>query len=114
MSSENRSVVFPSPHTPSSFTSASVPISRLNEEIMDVAFVRLLGWANYAGGRAALRKDHRFAKSVPLGQHWQYKYLVDIDGMGYSGRFFSFLASDSVPLKATVYEEYFTDLIQPW
>ncbi|THH09010.1 hypothetical protein EW145_g2318 [Phellinidium pouzarii] len=110
---ENRTVVFPSPSS-SLYTSASVPIGKLNEEIMDVAFVRLLGWANYPGGRAALRKEHRFDKSVPLGEHWKYKYLVDIDGMGYSGRFFAFLASDSVPLKATVYEEYFSEWLQPW
>lgn len=112
-SDEKRDVIFPSPSSPS-FTSASVPIAKLNEEIMDVAFVRLLGWANYPGGRAALRKAHRFDKSVPLGEHWRYKYLVDVDGMGYSGRFFSFLASDSVPLKSTVYDEYFSDWIQPW
>ncbi|KAH8112814.1 hypothetical protein DFH11DRAFT_1604084 [Phellopilus nigrolimitatus] len=113
-STENRTVVFQSLDSPTSFTSAPVPIAKLNEDIMDVAFVRLLGWANYPGGRAALRKDHRFDKPVPLGEHWRYKYLVDVDGMGYSGRFFAFLASDSVPLKATVYKEYFSDWIQPW
>lgn len=112
-SEENRTVVIPSSET-SSYTSVSVPIAKLNDEIMDVAFVRLLGWANYPGGRAALRKDHRFDKSVPLGEHWKYKYLVDIDGMGYSGRFLSFLASDGVPIKATVYQEYFSDWLQPW
>ncbi|KAJ7475275.1 hypothetical protein B0H11DRAFT_2235902 [Mycena galericulata] len=31
-----------------------------------------------------------------------YKYLLDLDGTGYSGRFLAFLASDSVPVKATV------------
>ena len=111
---ENYTVVFPSPESESSFTSAVVPISKLNEEIMDVAFVKLMGWANYPGGRAALRKDHRFDKSVPLGEHWKYKYLMDVDGMGYSGRFLSFLASDSVPLKSTVYQEYFSDWLVPW
>ena len=112
-SDANRTVVFPSLDS-NAYTSVAVPISKLNEEMMDVAFVRLLGWANYPGGRAALRKDHRFDKSVPLGQHWRYKYLVDVDGMGYSGRFFSFLASDSVAIKATVYDEYFSEWLQPW
>jgi len=37
-----------------------------------------------------------------------------LDGMSYSGRFLSFLASDSVPVKSSVYEEWFTDWIQPW
>ncbi|EJD01862.1 uncharacterized protein FOMMEDRAFT_168465 [Fomitiporia mediterranea MF3/22] len=112
-SDENRTVVFPAPDA-SSYMSASVPIKKLNEELMDVAFVRLLGAENYPGGRAALHKAHRFDKAVPLGEHWRYKYLVDVDGMGYSGRFFSFLASDSAPIKATVYQEYFSDWLQPW
>ncbi|KAJ3759426.1 hypothetical protein EV360DRAFT_69506 [Lentinula raphanica] len=34
--------------------------------------------------------------------------------MSYSGRFMAFLASDSVPVKSTVYEEYFSDWIEPW
>lgn len=110
---KNQTVVFPSPYS-SAYISTSIPVAKLNEEMMDIAFVRLLGWANYPGGRAALRKDHRFDKSVPLGEHWSYKYLVDVDGMGYSGRFFAFLASDSAPLKATVYSEYFSDWLQPW
>jgi len=109
-----RQMVFPSPEVPSKFISAEVSVNELNEEIMDVAFVRLTGWANYPGGRAALRAAHRFDKSVPLGDHWRYRYLVDVDGMGYSGRFFAFLASDSVPVKATVYSEYFSDWLQPW
>lgn len=115
-STDNVSVVFPTPRSSSSapYTAAQVPIGQLNDEIMDVAFVRKMGREIYPGGRAALRKDHRFAKSVPLGEHWKYKYLVDVDGMGYSGRFFAFLASDSVPVKATVYDEFFSDWLQPW
>ncbi|KAF8712487.1 hypothetical protein AX14_013057 [Amanita brunnescens Koide BX004] len=34
--------------------------------------------------------------------------------MSYSGRFMSFLASDSAPIKSTIYEEFFSDWIQPW
>ncbi|EJD07042.1 uncharacterized protein FOMMEDRAFT_152387 [Fomitiporia mediterranea MF3/22] len=83
-SDENRTVVFPAPDA-SSYISASVPIKKLNEEL-----------------------------AVPLSEHWRYKYLVDVDGMGHSGRFFSFLASDSVAIKATVYQEYFSDWLQPW
>jgi len=46
--------------------------------------------------------------------HWSYKYLIDWDGVGYSRRLMSFLASDSVPLKAAVYEEFYSDWIQLW
>ncbi|KAF9254529.1 hypothetical protein L218DRAFT_886076 [Marasmius fiardii PR-910] len=96
------------------YVSAEVPISTLNSEIMDVAFVKATNLGSYPGGLKGLMKQHRFAKSVPLGEHWSYRYLLDVDGMGYSGRFMAFLASDSVPVKNTVYEEFFSEWIEPW
>ncbi|KAF9484283.1 hypothetical protein BDN70DRAFT_903771 [Pholiota conissans] len=102
------------PSSTSSFVSAAVPIGKLNDEVMDAAFVKVVSASSYPGGLAALERDHRFGDSVPLGRHWAYKYLIDMDGMSYSGRFMSFLASDSVPIKSTVYDEFFTDWIEPW
>lgn len=114
-SNATRVITFADPPTSgSSFVSAAVSVEQLNEEIMDAAFVKAVSAGSYPGGMAALERDHRFADSVPLGRHWAYKYLIDMDGMSYSGRFMSFLASDSVPLKSTVYDEFFTEWIQPW
>lgn len=103
----------PASSTPQ-WISTEVAIGKLNEEIMDAAFVKAVSADGYPGGLPALMRDHKFGDSVPLGAHWRYKYLVDLDGMSYSGRFMAFLASDSVPVKATVYEEFFSDWIQPW
>jgi hypothetical protein len=114
-SNTTRVVTFTDPPTSlSHWVSAAVPIGKLNDEVMDAAFVKAVSEGSYPGGKAALQAAHRFGDSVPLGRHWAYKYLVDMDGMSYSGRFMSFLASDSVPLKSTVYDEFFTDWIQPW
>ncbi|KAF9555502.1 hypothetical protein CPC08DRAFT_642752 [Agrocybe pediades] len=114
-SNNTKVVTFADPPTSGAFWSAAaVPVASLNEEVMDTAFVKAVSAASYPGGQKALEADHRFGDSVPLGRHWAYKYLIDLDGMSYSGRFMAFLASDSVPIKSTVYEEYFTDWIQPW
>ncbi|KAK7678714.1 hypothetical protein QCA50_018296 [Cerrena zonata] len=114
-SSTNRTIVFADPPSSTNFISAQVPIRDLNEEIMDVAFVKVVDSFNYPGGVGALMRDHRFDDGgVNLGDHWKHKYLVDMDGMGYSGRFFSFLESDSAVMKATVYKEFFEGWIQPW
>ena len=114
-SSTNRTVVFADPPSSTNYVSAQVPIRDLNEEIMDIAFVKVVDSFNYPGGIGALMKDHRFDDGgVNLGDHWKHKYLVDMDGMGYSGRFFSFLESDSAVMKATVYKEFFEGWIQPW
>ncbi|KAJ7028040.1 hypothetical protein C8F04DRAFT_1266432 [Mycena alexandri] len=90
---------------PAAYTTVPVPLSALNADVMDTAFVRSV---------VPVSKAHRFGDSVELGVSWGYKYLLDLDGMGYSGRFMAFLASDSVPVKATVYDEFFNDWIEPW
>lgn len=113
-SQANRTITFADPPTTTHYVAAPVPIASLNSEIMDTAFVKVTDHLNYPGGLEAMRRDHRFGDAVPLGKHWSYKYLIDMDGMGYSGRFMAFLASDSVAMKATVYQEYFSDWIQPW
>lgn len=95
-------------------THISIPLASLNRAIMDVAFVKTTNAEQYPGGLEKLMAEHRFSGGVYLGGHWQYKYLLDIDGMSYSGRFMSFLASDSVPVKSTMYEEFFGDWIEPW
>ena len=108
----NKTITFADPPTSSNFVSTKVPTHALNKDIMDVAFVKSVG--HYPQGADALVRDHRFDHAVRLGEHWGYKYLVDLDGMAYSGKFMAFLASDSAVMKATVYQEYFSDWIQPW
>ena len=108
----SRTVIFNYPPQTTHYSRASIPQRTLNDEIMDAAFVKFSG--SYPGGVEALKEKHRFDEPVPLGKHWSYKYLVDLDGMSYSGRFMSFLASESVPIKSTVYTEFFSDWIQPW
>ena len=43
-----------------------------------------------------------------------YKFLLDLDGLSYSARFQALLASGGVVLKSTIYEEFYSDWIQPW
>ncbi|KAJ3810240.1 capsular associated protein [Lentinula aff. lateritia] len=95
-------------------TAHKIPAATLNKALMDIAFVKAANADQYPGGMEKLMQEHRFSGSVYLGGHWQYKYLIDLDGMSYSGRFMSFLASDSVPIKSTVYEEFFSEWIEPW
>lgn len=44
----------------------------------------------------------------------KYKYVLDVDGNGWSSRFKRLMTSNSLIFKATVYPEWFTDRIQPW
>lgn len=45
---------------------------------------------------------------------WQYKYLLDIDGNAFSGRFYAFLASKSLPFKMAIFREWHEEWLKPW
>ena len=109
-----RNVVFADPPTSSRYHSAEVSMDELNDEVMDVAFVKAVDLYNYPGGYDGYVADHRFDEGVFLGDHWRHKYLVDLDGMSYSGRFFAFLESDSAVIKSSVHREFYSDWLQPW
>jgi hypothetical protein len=45
---------------------------------------------------------------------WAYKYLLDIDGNAFSGRFYAFLQSKSLVYKMAVFREWHDEWIKPW
>lgn len=46
--------------------------------------------------------------------HWRYKYLFDLDGAGFSGRFLPFLQSNSLPFKASLMREWWDPRVTAW
>jgi hypothetical protein len=48
------------------------------------------------------------------GKAWRYKFLVDIDGNAFSGRFFAFLMSKSLTFKIAIFREWHADFLKPW
>lgn len=44
----------------------------------------------------------------------QYKYVFDVDGNGWSGRFHRLMSMRSVVLKSTVFPEWYQDRVQEW
>jgi len=45
---------------------------------------------------------------------WGYKYLLDIDGNAFSGRFYAFLQSKSLTFKLAVFREWHNEWLRPW
>jgi len=45
---------------------------------------------------------------------WRYKYLLDIDGNAFSGRFYAFLKSKSLVYKFAVFREWHYEWLRPW
>ena len=54
------------------------------------------------------------AQPDPQTEAWRYRYLLDMDGNAYSGRFYAFLQSQSVPLKLAFFREWHADTLVPW
>lgn len=57
---------------------------------------------------------YRKGVEVPLHRMFKAKYLPDVDGNSFSGRFLAFLRSNSLPIKATIYKEWHDDRLIPW
>ncbi|TKA60895.1 hypothetical protein B0A49_10606 [Cryomyces minteri] len=45
---------------------------------------------------------------------WKYRYLLDIDGNAFSGRFYAFLESKSLVYKMAIFREWHEEWIKPW
>ncbi|KAG9026633.1 Glycosyltransferase Family 90 domain containing protein [Tulasnella sp. JGI-2019a] len=84
-----------------------------NENYMDVGFVDQAVQCSEETcevmGRDLAFKPHMGSEEIA-----QYKYLMDIDGNGWSGRFKRLMATKSLVLKSTIFPEWYTDRIQPW
>lgn len=53
-------------------------------------------------------------KGVKLDDQFKYKYLPDIDGNSFSGRYLGFLRSTSLPIKATLWREWHDSRLVAW
>jgi Glycosyl transferase family 90 len=86
----------------------------------DAAFIHLECFpAEYAGkakSAGCSYTDPYFSvmPSMTMADQFASKYLPDIDGNSFSGRWRGFLLSTSLPMKATIYAEWHDDRLMPW
>ncbi|WKT49297.1 hypothetical protein QSH57_014227 [Fusarium oxysporum f. sp. vasinfectum] len=84
-------------------------------EWSEVGFVDLMCSPSEEDGKCWYT-DHYFAKVDGMDMHEQfdYKYVPDIDGNSFSGRYLGFLNSTSLPIKATLFREWHDSRLVPW
>ncbi len=51
---------------------------------------------------------------MKMAEQFKRKYLPDIDGNSFSGRYRGFLMSTSLPIKATIFREWHDSRLVPW
>ncbi|KAJ6037373.1 hypothetical protein N7540_001652 [Penicillium herquei] len=51
---------------------------------------------------------------VDFQDHWSHRFLFDLDGAGFSGRFLPFLQSHSLPFKTGLFRQWYDSRIISW
>jgi len=88
--------------------------------LADAAFVHLMcdPWIFTQfteGAHCAYLDPYYHTKAMmPMAEQFGHKYLPDVDGYSYSGRYKAFLRSNSLPIKATLYAEWHDDRLLAW
>ncbi|KAM5351410.1 hypothetical protein ACJ41O_004133 [Fusarium nematophilum] len=66
------------------------------------------------GDCEAQRAFFNVSEAVDQQRAWAYKYLLDMDGNAFSGRFRAFLRSRSLVFKLAVFREWHAEWLKPW
>ncbi|KAJ3875522.1 glycosyl transferase family 90-domain-containing protein [Lentinula edodes] len=80
--------------------------ARLNPAMMDAAFVR--------EPSHQMKQIYEYKNMQSMKAAGNYKYVLDVDGNGWSGRFKRLMTSNSLVFKTTIYPEWFVDRVAPW
>ncbi|KAJ7175749.1 glycosyl transferase family 90-domain-containing protein [Mycena filopes] len=93
-----------------------IQLARKHPELMDVKMTTfVMGHCKEGCDREKIVKEYNITGKVDSKHDvHQYRYLLDLDGNTFSGRFLSLLKSGSLVFKSTVFEEYFNDWIKPF
>lgn len=90
----------------------SNPIAALNLSL-DISIVDGIARA-WGNDGAAQDAEFGFAPPTDFQDHWRYRYLMDVDGAGFSGRFLPFLQSKSLPFRAGIFRSWWDGRLTAW
>ncbi|KAI4128827.1 MAG: hypothetical protein LQ338_002527 [Usnochroma carphineum] len=99
------------------FSVHSVPASSLQDLGLNITDIHLVAKIDRCWDADCDVQAREFGLADPsdFQSHWRYKYLVDLDGAGFSGRFLPFLQSRGLPLKvAGVFREWWDGRVTAW
>ncbi|KAK3332485.1 hypothetical protein B0T19DRAFT_104415 [Cercophora scortea] len=82
------------------------------KDMIDVAFSHV-GQCD-PGDCDAQREFFHVQKYAEQAEAYKYKYVLDIDGNAFSGRFYAFLKSRSLVYKFAVFQEWHYEWLRPW
>lgn len=77
----------------------------------DIAFTNTLACVPNC---AFYHTTYTLAPKIPFAETFRSKYLIDVDGHSFSGRWRAFLLSRSLPIKATIFREWHDSRLRAW
>jgi len=88
-------------------------VSRVDYKPLFDVFFSHIGQCD-PGDCDAQKEFFRVVHGAAQHHAWAYKYLLDIDGNAFSGRFYAFLKSKSLIFKMAVFREWHEEWLKPW
>ncbi|KAL3426460.1 capsule associated [Phlyctema vagabunda] len=85
------------------------------QEWADTGFIDLMCEVAEPNGTCVYTDPYfRVTPGMKMADQFNRKYLPDIDGNSFSGRYRGFLMSSSLPIKATIFKEWHDSRLVPW
>ncbi|GAA5991508.1 hypothetical protein JCM11641_001189 [Rhodosporidiobolus odoratus] len=84
------------------------------DEYLDIKFA---GYPQQCGSEASCAKfesEFEWDGYMSVEDQNEYRYVIDVDGNGWSGRMHRLMASNTLVLKSTIFPEWYSERIQPW
>ena len=93
----------------------NMPLDKWLDQISDCGFTNLICIPSSPDAHCSYLDPYfEVASRTNLDAQYGHKYLPDIDGNSFSGRYLAFLRSASLPIKATTYAEWHDSRLTPW
>jgi len=94
------------------YQSTADPITALNLPL-NISFVNEYdrAWDNDGPAQEA---EFALGQPIDFQDHWRHRYLMDMDGAGFSGRFLPFLQSRSLPFRAGIFRTWYDSRLTAW
>ncbi|GAA5838080.1 hypothetical protein JCM9279_004120 [Rhodotorula babjevae] len=92
----------------------TAPASEFADAYLDVLFSGGPAQCGDEATCAEIEREFEWAGYMSEAEQNEYKYILDVDGNGWSGRFHRLMSTNSLILKSTVFPEWYSDRIQPW
>ncbi|TXT04883.1 hypothetical protein VHUM_03966 [Vanrija humicola] len=91
------------------------PVKQMVEEWFDIGLAGRPHQCNEEDGTCEeAKREFEWRDTVRGEKALLYKYVIDVDGNGWSSRFRRLLLGNNVVLKSTAFPEWFNDFLVPW